>query len=135
MEVEATLFIMGYSLSVLRYQYKRTRWIVILLSHSKSPHRDCPATACGRPLALNGSETAVCNVIPAKAGIQCSRAFLDSRLRGSDDRDALACPRLTKNASDRTVSRSRFTKVGKTVRKELSYVREVQFQHGYGYGV
>ena len=36
MEVEAMQFVMGYSLSVLRYQYKRTRWIVILLSRSKS---------------------------------------------------------------------------------------------------
>ena len=48
-------------------------------------------------LLRTATRPAVWDVIPAKAGIQYFLAALDSRLRGSDDRDALASlPLLTK---------------------------------------
>jgi hypothetical protein len=55
-----------------------------------------------------GQGPALGNVIPAQAGIQSFLVLLDSRLRGSDDRDALASAGLTKDASCRTASKGGF---------------------------
>jgi hypothetical protein len=54
--------------------------------------------------ALYSSRSAGRAVIPAKAGIQCFKALLDSRLRGSDDRDGLGSLPFTIHATCRTGS-------------------------------
>jgi len=78
------------------------------MSRIKCPLRGDPATSPGMLSDETGQGTALGSVIPAKAGIQSFLGFLDSRLRGSDDRDALASAGLTKTASYRTASSGDF---------------------------
>ena len=70
---------------------------------------------------MNGGETSVWNVIPEKAGIRYYRALLDSRLRGSDDRDTLAPLCLTRDASYRTASEGGFVHLFRVAQRQMSY--------------
>jgi hypothetical protein len=96
------------ALKMIAYCKSDNKFVIIIQEIAQIPVGVCSTTSLMRPLALTRKQGAVSDVIPAKAGIQYFRVFLDSRLRGSDGRDILSSTRLTMNPSYRTGSMGGF---------------------------